>query len=226
MRPQITVLIPALNEARSLPATLAAARRALGNDVEMIVADGGSTDATVVLANAAGAQVVSSPRGRGTQLDRALRAARGDICVLLHADTLLPADARSHITHALEHAVAGAFLLRFEEPQLRWLARAINLRSLVFRNATGDQAMFARRASLLEIGGVPGIELFEDVRLWRMLKRAGRVQLVKARVTTSARLWLELGTVRGVLLHLRLRLLHALGVAPRRLAKMYPTAGS
>lgn len=226
MSPSISVLIPTLNEARSLPATLAAARHALGDDVEFIVADGGSTDATVALASTAGARVVSSQPGRGTQLDCALRAARGEICVLLHADTLLPADARRHITCALEHAVAGAFRLRFEERQLSWLARAINLRSRVFRSATGDQAMFARRAVLLEIGGVPGIELFEDVRLWRMLKRAGRVQLVTARVTTSARLWLELGTWRGVLLHLRLRLLHALGVAPRRLARMYPTAGS
>lgn len=220
------MLIPTLNEARSLPATLAAARQALGDDVELIVADGGSTDATVALANAAGAHVVSSPRGRGTQLDSALRAARGEICVLLHADTLLPPAARGHITRALEHAVAGAFRLRFEAPQLSWLAHAINMRSLVLRGVTGDQAMFARRATLLEIGGVPRIELFEDVRLWRMLKRAGRVQLVAAKVTTSARLWLELGTLRGVLLHLRLRLLHALGVAPGRLAKMYPTAGS
>jgi hypothetical protein len=122
--------------------------------------------------------------------------------------------------------VGGAFRLRFEDGQLSWLARAINLRSVVFRVATGDQAMFAQRSVLNDVGGVPTVELFEDVRLWKQLKRAGRVQLVPAEVTTSARLWVKLGTWRAILLHLRLRLLYELGVAPHRLARMYPSAGS
>ena len=86
--------------------------------------------------------------------------------------------------------------------------------------------MFARRDVLLSVGGIPHIELFEDVRLWQALKRAGRLELARAYVTTSARLWQRMGMWRGIFLHLRLRALHALGVQPQRLARMYPTAGS
>jgi rSAM/selenodomain-associated transferase 2 len=226
MTPHFAVLIPTLNEAGGLAATLAAARRAFGDAAEYIVSDGGSHDATTQIAVAGGARLVRGARGRGAQLNAALLATHAEVCVLLHADTLLPEDAAMHIRAALAHSVAGAFRLRFEGGQLAWLARVINLRSVLFQSATGDQAIFARHSVLNDIGGIPVVELFEDVRLWKQLKRAGRVQLVAAEVTTSARLWVKLGTWRGILLHLRLRLLYALGVSPHRLAQMYPTAGS
>ena len=226
MTPRFSVLIPTLNEAAQIALTLAAARNAFGDEAEYIVCDGHSTDDTAVIAEGTGASVIRSERGRGQQLDAALRAARGDVCVLLHADTLLPDDAHALIEGALTRAIGGAFYLRFNEPRLAWLARAINFRTRLFRSATGDQAIFALRSVLLGVGGVPHEDLFEDVRLWRKLKRAGRLQLVHAEVTTSARLWVKLGTWRGIFLHLRLRALHALGVPPRRLARLYPTAGS
>jgi rSAM/selenodomain-associated transferase 2 len=226
MTPRFSVLIPTLDEAANIDATVAAAKQALGESAEYIVADAGSTDATVQYAMQAGAHVIRCMRSRGVQLDDALRIARGEVCVLLHADTLLPHRAAQMIEQALARASAGAFLLQFENGKLPWLAAAINVRSRVLRSATGDQAIFARRDVLLQSGGVPRIELFEDVRLWRQLKRAGRVTLVRAKVTTSARLWIQLGAWRGILLHWRLRVLHALGMTPRRLAKMYPTSAS
>jgi rSAM/selenodomain-associated transferase 2 len=226
MTPLVSVLIPALNEAAGISATLAAARAALGDQAEYIVADGQSSDGTAELARAAGARVIESARGRGRQLDAALRAAQGEICIMLHADTLLPTDALTHIVRALRSAIGGAFLLRFDDARLQWLARVINLRSRVLRSATGDQAIFARRDVLLAVGGVPQLELFEDVRLWQKLKRAGRTQILASEVTTSARLWRSAGTSRVILLHWRLRLLHALGVSPERLARLYPTSGS
>jgi rSAM/selenodomain-associated transferase 2 len=226
MTPRFSVLIPTLDEAENITATLAAARAALGEAAEYIVCDGGSSDETAARAVAAGARVIQGERGRGRQLDRALRAASGRICIMLHADTLLPAQAAPLIEAATHNAVGGAFRVRFNEPHLWWLARAINLRTRIFQSATGDQAIFALRSVLLEIGGVPQEDLFEDVRLWQKLKRAGRTQLVNAEVTTSARLWLKLGTWRGIFLHWGLRALHSLGVRPRRLARLYPTARS
>lgn len=226
MTPRFSVLIPTLDEAGQIARTLAAAQNAFGSAAEYLVCDGGSGDATRAIAAAAGARIVVSERGRGRQLDTALQAARGEICVLLHADTLLPENAAPLIEAALQRSVGGAFRLRLDAPHLQWLARAINLRARLFMSATGDQAIFAWRSVLLRVGGVPQEDLFEDVRLWRKLKRAGRVQLVRAEVTTSARLWVKLGTWRGILLHLRLRALHALGVPPRRLVRRYPTAGS
>lgn len=224
----VSILIPTLNEAATISTTLAAARTAFGPSTELIVSDAGSTDRTRELAADAGALVIASPRGRGHQLDAALRAASGEVCVLLHADTLLPASAGQHIDLAMQNqaVVGGAFRLRFEGNALPWLARGINLRSRLFNTATGDQAMFARRDVLLRVGGIPHVELFEDVRLWRALKRAGRLELVGASVTTSARFWMRIGMWSGILLHLRLRLLHAVGVSPQRLARMYPTSDS
>jgi rSAM/selenodomain-associated transferase 2 len=226
MSPRFSVLIPTLNEAANIRGTVASAKQALGESAEYIVADAGSSDATVRHALQVGARVVHCARSRGAQLDDALRTAGGDVCVVLHADTLLPDGAAQLIEQALAGANAGAFLLQFENGKLPWLAAAINMRSVVLRSATGDQAMFARRNTLLQTGGIPRVELFEDVRLWQQLKRAGRVTLVRAKVTTSARLWIQHGAWRGILLHWRLRILHAFGMTPRRLAKMYPTSVS
>lgn len=226
MTPQFSVLVPTLNEASHLAATLDSVCRAFGADAEIIVSDGGSTDATAEIARRYDASIINNARGRGAQLNAALRAARGDVCILLHADTQLPANAKNHIAGVVKSSVGGAFLLRFLDDDLAWLAQAINLRSRIFRTATGDQAIFARREILLDNGGVPEIELFEDVRVWQKLKRAGRVTLLSEKVTTSARLWRRFGTWRIIFLHLRLRALHSLGVSPHRLARMYPTAGS
>ena len=226
MIPHFSVVIPTLNEAENLATTITAARAALGQDAEVIVSDGGSHDGTPALARAQGAHLVTHARGRGAQLEAGVRAATGDVCVLLHADTLLPAHAGAQIDVALRTHVGGAFRLRFEDGQLTWLARAINLRSRMLGNATGDQAMFFKRPVLLKAGGIPHVELFEDVRLWQQMKRAGRLTLLEAKVTTSARLWLRVGTLRVIGLHWRLRALHALGVSPRTLAQRYPNGRS
>lgn len=226
MKPGFSLVIPTLNEERRLPATLAAARTAFGDDAEYIVADGGSADHTVELALAAGARVVTSPRGRGEQLFMGCSNAGGEVCVLLHADTLLPATAATSIREALRdvRVVGGAFLVEFNDASgtLRLLQRAINMRTRIFNRATGDQAMFARAEILREIGGVPRVPLFEDVRLCRVLRRRGRFAILNDRVGTSARLWQEVGMARGILLHWTFRGLHALGASPALLARLYP----
>jgi len=230
MTPRFSVVVPTLNEAQRLPATLAAARNAFGDAAEYIVSDGGSNDATCEVATRFGAHVIQGNRGRGDQLQRGFCATRADICVFLHADTLLPADARGALERVLATpaVVGGAFSLEFTQPDrsailIRVLQHAINLRARLFKTATGDQAIFARRFVLQEIGGVPRVPLFEDVRLCRALKHKGRFVILADRVATSARLWQALGTGRGILLHLSLRALHALGASPRFLARHYPS---
>lgn len=227
MRPGFSLVIPTLNEERRLPATLAAARAAFGDDAEYIVADGGSTDRTVDLAQAAGARVVASPRGRGEQIYQGCTSADREVCVLLHADTILPVTAAASIREALQDSrvFGGAFLLEFNDARgaLRMLQGAINIRTRLFHRATGDQAMFARTAILREIGGVPRVPLFEDVRLCRALRRRGKFAILGDRVGTSARLWQEMGMTRGILLHLAFRTMHALGASPALLARLYPS---
>ena len=227
---RFAVIVPTLNEAARLSDTLAHAKRAFGTSADYVVSDGGSTDTTAQVARSLGARVVEGERGRGDQLQRGLCATQSDVCVFLHADTLLPANARSAIQTALEDvAVAGgAFSLEFNDPDqstllMRVLQRAINLRARLFRNATGDQVIFVRRSVLEELGGVPRVPLFEDVRLCRAIKRKGRFVVLQARVATSARLWNRVGTLRGIVLHWSFRALHALGASPFFLARHYPS---
>jgi rSAM/selenodomain-associated transferase 2 len=232
--PAVTVVIPALDESPRIGAAVASARAAFGEAAEILVVDGGSADGTAARAAAAGARVLITARGRGPQLAAGAAAAGAPVLVFLHADTLLPADAAPAIARALaDSAVSGgAFRLAFHTAdgpvplRLRLLAAAINLRSRLFRTATGDQAIFARADRLAAAGGVPEEPLFEDVRLYRRLRAVGAVRLLDATVRTSPRLWLRAGTGRIVLTHLALRALHAAGVSPSRLVRWYPTTGA
>lgn len=228
-RPACSIIIPTLNEVDQIERTLSAARHSFRGSAEYIVVDGGSTDGTAQLARATGAVVLSSSGGRGQQLQCGLLAARGQVTLFLHADTLLPANAAEQVDRVLRNpaCVGGAFALDFaygsQRPLLlRVLARAITLRSRLFRTATGDQTIFARTAVLHAVGGVPTEPLFEDVRLFGRLRRAGRVVILPARVRTSPRLWHRVGPLRLILLHLGFRLLYAIGVSPARLARWYP----
>ena len=227
MNPAVSVVIPTLNEEQRIAGTLEAARAAFGDAAEYIVADGGSTDATLLIAEQLGARIVTGSRGRGEQLHHGCRAAIGETCVMVHADTILPVTAGASISAALqnERVVGGAFQLEFRDGNrsMKLLQHAINLRTRAFRVATGDQVIFVRSLVLAQIGGVPRVPLFEDVRLCRALRRKGQFAILSDRVTTSARLWQEIGFARGVLLHLSFRALHALGVHPQRLARLYPS---
>jgi rSAM/selenodomain-associated transferase 2 len=223
-----SVIIPTLNEVEQIADTLSAARRAFGASAEYIVVDGGSRDGTPDAARALGAIVLTGPAGRGLQMQTGASAARGEVMLFLHADTLLPADSATQLTRALRDpaVVGGAFALDFTFEQQRplimsVLARAITLRSHLFRTATGDQCIFARSIVLHAIGGVPREPLFEDVLLFRRLRAAGRVVILPARVKTSPRLWQRVGPFKLIVLHLGFRLLHGIGVAPARLARWY-----
>lgn len=143
----------------------------------------------------------------------------------------MPAVSLAAIERALADpgAVGGAFLLEFNDlphPSflLRLLQAGVNLRTRFFHSATGDQMIFVRRSVLEDLGGVPRVPLFEDVRLCRAMKRRGRFVVLEERVITSARMWREAGVLRGIFLHWSFRALHALGASPVFLARHYPSA--
>jgi rSAM/selenodomain-associated transferase 2 len=225
-----SIIIPTLNEADNIADALASARASFGDSAECIVVDAGSTDATLLISDRAGARVFAAAGGRGAQMAAGAATAKGNVLLFLHADTRLPRNAREKMDAALkDSAVAGgAFRVRFREEDLpitmRMLAASINARSLLFRSATGDQAIFARAAILKSVGGVPLVPLFEDVLLYRALRRAGRVVLLDAIVETSARLWLRHGPLRVMLMHLSFRAMHKAGASPQTLARWYAKA--
>jgi len=218
----VSVVIPALDEAAHILACLGSVE-VQPVHVETIVVDGGSTDDTSAIAEAAGATVLRSPRGRGTQLNAGARAALGEILLFLHADTVLHPDALAGVRAALadESVVGGTFTLRFDRggPLLHIYACCTRLPFRLFHY--GDQGIFVRRATFELVGGFREWPLMEDVDFLARLRAAGRTVIVPLPVTTSARRFARHGIVRQQLRNAALVLLFHLGVAPVRLAAWY-----
>jgi rSAM/selenodomain-associated transferase 2 len=191
--------------------------------VEVIVVDGGSTDATAQLAAAAGARVLSCERGRAHQLGIGLRASDGDVVVMLHADTRLPGGWRRVVQDALrdDSVVGGAFRLRFDEraPVYRFIEFGAWLRAGLWRMPYGDQALFARRSVLEAIGGIPEVPVMEDLDLVQRLKREGRLALLSVPAVTSARRYRAGGPLRTMLRHWLVAFAWGLGVDRQRIAQ-------
>jgi rSAM/selenodomain-associated transferase 2 len=222
--PLISIIVPVLDEADAIVATLAVLQPMRARGVEVVVADGGSTDATRQLAAPLADRVIESARGRAAQMNAGARAARGAVLAFVHADTLLPPSADRAIAAAL---AAGREWGRFDvaidgaAPLLVLVALMMNLRSRLTGIATGDQAIFARRAAFDRAGGFPDIPLMEDVALSKSLRMESAPACLRERVVTSGRRWERHGTLRTILLMWRLRLAYALGADPRHLARRY-----
>jgi len=220
VRPSISVVIPALDEEKRLPAAIQSVRA----DADVIVVDGGSRDATRAVAAAEGARVLESPRGRGRQLDEGARAATGDWLVFLHADTRLEAGWADALVSLPEDVAGGAFRLAIDSDRLafRIVERAVRARVRLFALPYGDQGLFVRREAYARVGGMPHLPLMEDVAFVKRLRRAGRLAFLPVRAFTSARRWERDGVLRATLRNWWLVGLYAAGRSPERLAQLYP----
>jgi rSAM/selenodomain-associated transferase 2 len=223
--PRIGVVIPTLDEAARIGTRLAECA-ARGFD-EIVVADGGSRDATAAIAAACrGVRVVAAPRGRGPQMNAGARETLSDVLLFLHADVELPPDARAWIERTLADpaVVAGAFRIRtVADAGRNWLGPALRFADVRSRLAWlpyGDQALFVRRSAFDRAGGFPDEPLMEDVELARRLRRLGRLVVVPASVRVSGRRFLR-HPVLGTLAMWTFPTLHRLGVPPRVLARLY-----
>jgi len=221
----LSIIIPVHNEAPNIVAALEALNAYRRRNVEIIVVDGGSTDGTAALARPHADFVITSARGRATQMNAGAGVARGDVLMFLHADTRLPADADQHVLQGL--AQSGRAWGRFDVSidgrhlLLRVIARAMNLRSRLTGIATGDQSMFVTRRAFDAVGAFPEIALMEDITLARNLKRVSPPLCLRARVVTSGRRWEQRGVARTIVRMWRLRLAYFLGADPKDLARRY-----
>jgi rSAM/selenodomain-associated transferase 2 len=222
---KISIIIPVLNEAKVLTGTLLAMQPLRRAGHELIIADGGSTDASVTLCQPFSDRVIDAPRGRSRQMNAGARVASGSIFLFLHADTLLPEGADQLILAGMkEHKMNwGRFDVHLsgKHPLLRIVEELMNWRSRISGIATGDQAIFVRREIFGAAGGFPDIDLMEDIILSKSLKKYGSPLCLRQYVTTSSRRWEKKGILRTVLFMWFLRLAHFLGVDPRRLAQLY-----
>lgn len=221
--PFLSVVVPALNEAERIERTLVRALHGSGlPEVEVLVVDGGSTDGTPDLA-ARHTRVLTGPLGRARQMNVGARAARGQVVLFCHADTLLPQGYGLAVQRALADpgVVGGAFSPSFDarHPLLALMTWGLSLPTT--RLMFGDQALFARRTALEAVGYYPEIPLMEEVRLVQSLRRLGRMVRLPERVVTSARRFQERGVWRQTLLDLALYGAYLLGADPARLARRY-----
>ena len=220
----LSIVIPTLNEAEALPATVRRAQL-VPEVLEIIVVDGGSADATRQVAEGLGCRVLTGPRSRGCQLRLGAAQARGEIVVLLHADTWLPPDAGLAILNCLRDplVVGGGFWKTFREKHLLMAGSRFRcaVRLWVFGRVLGDQAMFVRRQALESIGGVPDVPLMEEFELCRRLRRLGRLALAGATVTTSARRFLKRGVLRTYARMWRVTAQYYLGASAQSLRRIY-----
>jgi rSAM/selenodomain-associated transferase 2 len=228
----LTVIIPTLNEERRLPPTLAALVPATIDGVvqQVVIADGGSTDKTIAIAEDAGADVVArSVAGRGSQLASGVTIARAPWLLFLHADTCLASGWHEEVATFIrdvetrrrpEAAAVFTFALDDRNWRARLLERGVAFRSRAFALPYGDQGLLISRALYDSIGGMKPIPLLEDVDIIRRLGRK-RVVILQARAMTSADRYRQDGYSRRSLTNWSCLAQYFLGVPPERIARRY-----
>ena len=222
---KLSVVVPALNEAGGIVTALLPLQPWRNVGHEVIVVDGGSADDTRERAEPLADRVLVAPRGRARQMNAGAIVSGGDVLCFLHADTVMPDAGAALILRAVQRQgrLWGRFDVRLSGSHrlLRVVERLMNLRSRLTGMATGDQAMFVRRALFEAVGGFPDIALMEDIALSRRLKRYGRPACLRVPVATSSRRWEAQGVIRTIVLMWRLRLAYFLGADPNELALRY-----
>jgi rSAM/selenodomain-associated transferase 2 len=201
---RIAVVIPTLNEQAALPATLDSLAAQSEPATKIVVADGGSTDETTVLAQKRGAVVIIAPKkGRGCQIAAALKQVDDEIVLVVHADMIVPPGAIAKIRKRLAEDAAcpgGCLGHQLDNPRriyrwIEWWDRCRARRGMSY----GDQGQFFRRELLEKHGGFPDQPIMEDVELSRRLRRLGRLAYLDCPVIVSARRFERSGLWRVIL---------------------------
>lgn len=216
---RLSVIIPTLNE----EAAIGPALDALPPGLDVVIADGGSTDATVERA-AARARIVPSCRGRSWQMNAGAAAARGDVLLFLHVDSRLPGHAVPRIAETVDQGfVGGGFLGRFDSDH--WIFRFgypfRDWRTRTLKEIYGDQGIFVRRDVFERMGGFRPIPILEDLDLVRRLRRLGGVRVIAEPIRMSARRYLRYGILRQHLKNFWIRHRYLSGADPWRLHGLY-----
>lgn len=218
---KISIVIPVLNEAKSLSRVLPIH----ATDIEIIIVDGGSQDETVKIAQSYGVKVLHSDSGRAIQMNAGAEIATGEILLFLHGDTQLPEGFDRMICETLLGSIAGAFELKIDLdlPGLRWIERGVNWRSRFLQMPYGDQALFLRTEAFHAIDGFPELPIMEDFEFVRTLRQTGRIAIVPHAVLTSGRRWQKYGVLRTTIVNQIAILAYLLGVSPHRIHRWYRT---
>jgi rSAM/selenodomain-associated transferase 2 len=220
---RLSVIIPALNEQDNIFCLLAQLAPLQSKDCELIVVDGGSSDAT--LGSAVGAnKLLESKPGRAEQMNAGAAQASGDMLWFLHADSILEGDINNYADKLIASHSWGFFCIKLDGAHIlyRLIESMINLRSTLTNVGTGDQGMFVSRNLFDQVGGFQSMPLMEDVALSKSLRLIVDANVIgTSKIITSSRRWQQRGILVTVLLMWSLRLQYFFGVSPARLAAKY-----
>lgn len=222
--PQLSIIIPTLNEEKLIERTLIAVQENAPH-AEILVVDGGSSDGTVARASNY-ARVISTKRGRGGQLNAGVKETQGEIVLFLHADTIPDKEGVSELVAVMqdEQIIGGAFRMRFDEarPMYQRIGASVTTRSLRTKSYTGDQAIFTRRSTFEQLKGHQDWPFMEDVDYSERMGKLGDVVLLTHEVETSARRHQRWGLLRTQLTVMLIRMLYLLKVHPARYEWLWP----
>ncbi len=221
----ISVIIPALNEAENIRGCIECVKAEEG-DCEIIVCDGGSSDATTqIVRDHDDVILIEAEKGRGAQMNRGAAAAEGEALLFLHADTKLERGWSQELLSALadESVVGGAFTFKIGNPAMRYrlIESWVKLRCSFFCLPYGDQGIFVRRGIFDRVGGYRDIPLMEDVELIGRLKDEGRVVILEKSAVTHDRRWVSKGWIRVSVSNQMVMLMYKMGIDPYALARFY-----
>ena len=224
---RLSIVVPCLDEATTIGATLRNLEHLRRNGAEVIVVDGGSADGTPELCRPLCDQLVIAECGRARQMNAGAARASSENLLFLHADSSLPDRAIDRVVDGLKRRCWGRFDVQIvgRSRLLPLVGTAMNIRSRLTGIATGDQAIFVRRRVFEEIGGFPEQPLMEDIEFSTRMRRIQRPCCLREKVRTSGRRWDHNGGLRTIVLMWRLRLAYALGADAARLSARYTSSG-
>ena len=227
--PELSVIVPLLNEEALVQSFLSETLSRLPADSELILVDGGSTDRSYEIAQLqlpcdSRLNLIKGPRGRSLQMNQGAQLARGKYLLFLHVDTSLPTDFAASFSVWQESMPDWGFAkvrLQGSELWCRIIGASINLRTRITQGASGDQGQVVLAQAFKAINGFRDIALMEDIDLSYRLAKNYRVKRLPFTLSTSSRRWREKGPMRTVLLMWYLRMSFLLGASPDRLATIY-----
>ena len=236
----LSVIIPTFNEQKALPDVLKQLRKVLNKDDEVIIIDGGSTDATAAIILAHDFQFLkSNKKGRAAQMDFGARQAKGEYLCFLHADTIPPHDLKRKVKTTLSNqkVVLAGFTCIMKGKKTQWLMSALNylktyLLPLIYRPYAflfnglrlvfGDQLMFCRKSDYLASGGFnPKCLIMEEAELCLKMNELGSIKQIKDRVYSSDRRVQKLGPTKALYIYISIAIGWAFGVSTEKLSARY-----
>ncbi len=211
---ETSIIIPTLNEKETISHCLETVVDIPG--IEVIVADGGSTDGTVeIVKQYRDVKVVTSLMGRSIQMNKGAVCASGEILLFLHADCILPREVVLNIRNIFEDStfVGGAFKIKLLSDKFlyRLIETGINFRSTAFKLPYGDQGLFVKRSVFEELGGFRKMLNCEDLDFICRLKKNGKIIILNERVSCSIRRWEKHGILQTSLRNQSLLVSYVLG---------------